>query len=293
MSKNSKKIILVTGASRGVGKGIAEGIGSPGDVVICAARSLASGTQVHQFGFELSSSLEDTVKNINQDNINADAYVVDLNKTDEIEGLAKYVEKKYGRLDILVHSACQIHDDLVQPKPFWEKSVNLWSIVDVGLRSNYLLSHALAPLMIKNPESLIVQISSHGASCYMHGPIYGAQKAGVDKMAFDMAHDLKEFQVCSISLWSGIVKDEKTAKVSAQHGEHYAEFLKGAASQLFAGKVIKGIFEMDNKMKLSGKTLIAAEIGAELGITNEDGSKPKSDRDTLGGPQEFNKAVIY
>ena len=127
----------------------------------------------------------------------------------------------------------------------------------------------------------------------MHGPIYGAQKAGIDKMAFDMAYDLKPFNICSISLWSGIVKDEKTQKVSEQHGEQYAEFLKGAASQEYAGMIINPLFYDENLMSLSGKTLIAAEVGEKYGVKDVDSNKPKSDREVLGGPRDFSDAVVY
>ena len=165
--------------------------------------------------------------------------------------------------------------------------------MDVGLKSNYLLSHALTPLMIESKGKLIVQISSHGAMCYMHGPIYGAQKAGIDKMAFDMAYDLKPHNICSLSLWSGIVKDEKTQKVSEMHGEQYAEFLRGAASQEYAGLVINEIYDDPKLMNLSGKTLLAAEAGNQYGVEDIDGCTPKSDRETLGGPRDFAEAVIY
>ena len=226
MTNQNKRVILVTGASRGVGKGIAEGIARIGDIIICAARSQAKGLTVQQFGFEIQSSLDATVEKIEAKGANGISYSIDLNNPKEILELSEYIKKEFGQLDLLIHSACQIHDDLVQPKPYWEKSVDLWSVMDVGLKSNYLLSHALTPLMIESKGKLIVQISSHGAMCYMHGPIYGAQKAGIDKMAFDMAYDLKPHDICSLSLWSGIVKDEKTQKVSEMHGEQYAEFLK-------------------------------------------------------------------
>jgi len=165
--------------------------------------------------------------------------------------------------------------------------------MDVGMKSNYFLSHALTPLMIESKGKLILQISSHGAMCYMHGPIYGAQKAAIDKMAFDMAHDLKPFNVCSLSLWSGIVKDEKTQKVSEQHGEQYAEFLKGAASQEYAGMVINNIYKDPEIMSMTGKTLIAAEIGDHYGVKDINSNSPKSDRETLGGPREYSDTVIY
>jgi len=293
MTKENKRVILVTGASRGVGKGIAEGLAQPNDIIICAARSLKQGTTVQQFGFAINSSLEDTVKNINKTGAQGVPYSIDLNNSDEILNLAKFIADEYGQLDLLVHAACQIHDDLVTSKPYWEKSLDLWSVMDVGMKSNYFLSHALTPLMIESKGKLILQISSHGAMCYMHGPIYGAQKAAIDKMAFDMAHDLKPFNVCSLSLWSGIVKDEKTQKVSEQHGEQYAEFLKGAASQEYAGMVINNIYKDPEIMSMTGKTLIAAEIGDHYGVKDINSNSPKSDRETLGGPREYSDTVIY
>ena len=293
MTKENKRVILVTGASRGVGKGIAEGLAQPNDIIICAARSLKQGTTVQQFGFAINSSLEDTVKNINKTGAQGVPYSIDLNNSDEILNLAKFIADEYGQLDLLVHAACQIHDDLVTSKPYWEKSLDLWSVMDVGMKSNYFLSHALTPLMIESKGKLILQISSHGAMCYMHGPIYGAQKAAIDKMAFDMAHDLKPFNVCSLSLWSGIVKDEKTQKVSEQHGEQYAEFLKGAASQEYAGMVINNLYKDPEIMSMTGKTLIAAEIGDHYGVKDINSNSPKSDRETLGGPREYSDTVIY
>ena len=258
MTNKNKRVILVTGASRGVGKGIAEGMARNGDTIICAARSQKKGSTVQQFGFEIQSSLDDTVDKIDAKGACGVSYPIDLNNPKEILDLSDFIKKEFGQLDLLIHSACQIHDDLVQPKPYWEKSVDLWSVMDVGLKSNYLLSHALTPLMIASKGKLIVQISSHGAMCYMHGPIYGAQKAGIDKMAFDMAYDLKPHDICSLSLWSGIVKDEKTQKVSEMHGEQYADFLKGAASQEYAGLVINELYDDPSLMNLSGKTLLAA-----------------------------------
>ena len=156
-----------------------------------------------------------------------------------------------------------------------------------------MLTHALAPILIKTSSALVINISSHGAVCYMHGPIYGAQKAGLDKMTHDMAHDFKEYDVCAISLWSGIVLDEKTELISANMDEAYAEFLKGAASQRFAGKVIRGFYETKDKMQKTGKTLIAAELANDLNIKDLDGNQPISDREQLGGPVDFSDSVIY
>ena len=127
MTNQNKRVILVTGASRGVGKGIAEGMARSGDIIICAARSKKKGSTVQQFGFEIQSSLDETIENIKAKGANGTAYSIDLNNQKEILELSDYIKKEFGQLDILVHSACQIHDDLVQPKPYWEKSCLLYT----------------------------------------------------------------------------------------------------------------------------------------------------------------------
>ena len=114
-----------------------------------------------------------------------------------------------GTLDLLVNNAAAVHDELVDPKPFWEKPLELADVLDVGLRSAYVASWHAAPLMVAAGRGLIAFTSSPGSVCYMHGPAYGAQKAGIDKLAADMAVDFAGTGVATVSIWMGILLTEK------------------------------------------------------------------------------------
>jgi NAD(P)-dependent dehydrogenase (short-subunit alcohol dehydrogenase family) len=180
----------------------------------------------------------------------------------------------------------------VMPGPFWKKSLDLCNILNVGLRSSYVSSYHAANIMSTQQSGLIVNTSSPGAACYMHGPAYGAQKAGSDKMIWDMAQDLKPFNVGCISIWMGVLKTERLDAVMAADPEKYAAFFQMAESPEFTGRVIDALFRDKNLLEKSGQVFIGAEIGRELGVVDIDGSQPHSHREALGGPLTYNPAVV-
>jgi NAD(P)-dependent dehydrogenase (short-subunit alcohol dehydrogenase family) len=163
---------------------------------------------------------------------------------------------------------------------------------DVGLRSSYVASHYAAPLLIRYPEAggLVVSTSSFGGGCYMHGPAYGAVKAGVDKMAHDMAVDLAPFNVAAVSIWMGLLRTERTAIALASG--RYGPLAATAESPEFTGRVIAALARHPDRMRWSGQVLIGAELGAELGVVDVGGTAPPSHRPQLGDPVTYNGAVV-
>jgi NAD(P)-dependent dehydrogenase (short-subunit alcohol dehydrogenase family) len=165
-------------------------------------------------------------------------------------------------------------------------------ILDVGLRSSYVASFYAAPLLIETGGGLIVFTSSFGSVCYMHGPAYGAQKAGIDKFAADMAVDLREHDVAAISIWMGPLKTERSANSTRERPEQYEEIMKNAETPEFTGRIIGALFESPERMALSGQTLIGAEIAARFGIKDAAGKEPPSYRARLGAPRIPHPAII-
>jgi NAD(P)-dependent dehydrogenase (short-subunit alcohol dehydrogenase family) len=219
----------------------------------------------------------------------------DHSSDEQVRALFDRVGREQGRLDILINNATTIPRELAKPGPFWEKSLDLVRVLDVGLRSHYVSSHCAAPLMIDTGGGLIVFTSSYGGRVYMHGPAYGAGKAGIDKMAMDMAVDLRDHDVAVVSLWLGFVRTERNEPLfrhpDAMKGP-YAKFLRNAESPDFIGRVIDALHRDEKRMERSGHVLIAAELAEELGVREADGRQPKSNRDTLGAPPEPSSVIV-
>jgi NAD(P)-dependent dehydrogenase (short-subunit alcohol dehydrogenase family) len=192
----------------------------------------------------------------------------------------------------LVNNAAAIHDDLTNPKPFWEKPLELADVLDVGLRSAYVASWHAAPLMVRQDRGLIAFTSSPGSVCYMHGPAYGAQKAGVDKMAADMAVDFRDTGVATVSIWMGILLTERFRGAFTGHPDALAATAKHAETPQFTGYLVDALYHDPDLAELSGHTVIGAELAQRYGITDEDGRQPPSHRDVMGAPREPSSVIV-
>lgn len=278
------KVALVTGATRGAGKGIALGLASQGMTVFVTGRSKSTPTATLK-GETLSGTLDDTVEAINNAGGQGIAITCDHADDDQTEQVFKQIASEAGRLDILVNNAAYIHDSLIDPGGFWEKPLDLVRILDVGLRSAYVASYYAAPLMIKNGSGLITFTSSFGSACYMHGPAYGAQKVGYDKLAADMGVDLENENIAAVSLWLGPQLTERTEVVLKHRGEQYDDFMAMAETPEFNGRIIYALASDPDLMQKSGQTLVTAELAMAYGLTDTEDRQPPSYRDQLGEPR--------
>ena len=280
----STSVALVTGATRGAGKGIAIGLASQGMTVYITGRSKSEATATLK-GEVLRGTLDDTVAAIDSAGGKGVGIVCDHADDAATRAVIEQIETEQGRLDILVNNAAAIHDNLIDPGGFWEKPLELVDILEVGLRSSYVASYYAAPIMIRHGSGLITFTSSFGSACYMHGPAYGAQKVGYDKLAADMAVDFEDTGVAAVSLWLGPLLTERTEVVLRHRGEQYDDFMAMAETPEFNGRVIHALANDPKLMEKSGQTLVTAELAIEYGLTDEGGKQPPSYRAMLGDPR--------
>jgi len=269
------QVAVVTGASRGAGRGIAIALGSHGCTVYVTGRSKKEGDA------SVSGTIYATADAVTQAGGKGIAVCCDHGDDAQVKALFEQVVREQGRIDILVNNACAIHDMLPAPGNFWEKPMEIGNMINVGVRSGFVASWLAAPVMVKQGKGLIVFTSAPGAVHYCFGPAYGAHKAGVDKMAADMAVDFKDagVDVAALSIWMGSLATERLLSLMAAAPEKFKHLEGTIETPEFTGHIIWALLNDPNLMALSGKTLIGAELGVKYGVTDQNGKYPPSVRE--------------
>jgi NAD(P)-dependent dehydrogenase (short-subunit alcohol dehydrogenase family) len=248
-------IALVTGASRGVGRGVAIALRQSGFTVYATGRSIET------------ADLPGTIHRIQCDHLK------------DLETAAAFarVSETASSLDILVNSAWGGYERMVEdgqftwPQPFWRQPAHRWtSMMDAGVRAAWIAGSHAARNMTAARRGLIVNIGVWAAQKYIGNLIYGVSKAATDKMTSDMAHELKDYGVAAVSLYPGLVRTEAVLQ-AAKDGWFD---LSNSESPEFIGRVIAALYGDPALMERSGKVLVAAKVALELGVRDIDGRQP-------------------
>jgi NAD(P)-dependent dehydrogenase (short-subunit alcohol dehydrogenase family) len=283
MGTNTDLIAVVTGASRGIGKGIALALGRRGATVYVVGRTKESGTQVSPAGAPVPGSIHETAEEVTRAGGHGIAVACDMANDTQIRALFEQVRRDSGHLNILVNNAAYLNEKMFV-RPFWEAPLELANIMDVGLRCHHVATYYAAPLLIARQRGLIVNISFYG-NAKVHDPAYYASKAGLDKLAAVYAEHFRPFGVAAISLWPGYVATERLLDmVETDSGTKQLKDRFGLESTEFSGRVIGALYDDPDLFSISGKTLLNAEIAERYGVKDLDGYSPRSLRAEYGGP---------
>lgn len=281
MGSLSNKVAVVTGASRGIGKGIALALAEQGATVYVTGRTVTPGS------YPLPGTVGETAVEVDRRGGQGIAVQVDHANDAQVAALFQRVKNEQGRLDILVNNAFSLPEDLTEPKSFWEKPLSNWEMVDVGVRSNFVAAWHAAQIMAPQKSGLIVATSGYVGVTYTYGVVFGTCKAAVDRMARDMAIELKPHNVASVSLWLGLTFTERAERNLSRNPAMKQQTVTDpnvGSSVEFPGRVIVALAKDADVLKRTGGTYIAAELAREYGVTDINGNMPPSLRAQRGSP---------
>jgi NAD(P)-dependent dehydrogenase (short-subunit alcohol dehydrogenase family) len=255
MQSLNGKVALVTGAGRGVGKGIALGLVEAGATVYITGRSAEDMRYLSGGGAGI---------------------VCDHRDDAQVESAFRRVVEEQGRLDVLANNVWGGYENMVEggeftwPRPFWQQPLWRWdAMFAAGVRAHYVASVFAARTMVERRNGLIVNISFWAAQRHVGNVPYGVSKAATDKLTADAAHELKEHNVAVVSLYPGLVRTEKVMEASA-----FLD-LSNSESPQFIGRAVAALAADPNVMEKSGRVCVAAALALEYGFTDIDGKQPR------------------
>ncbi|HET9731132.1 MAG TPA: SDR family NAD(P)-dependent oxidoreductase [Acidimicrobiales bacterium] len=267
----------MTGASRGIGKGIALELGAAGATVYVTGRSVRPG--------RLPGTVTATAEEIDSLGGHGVAVACDHDDDGQVVSLFERVAYEQGRLEILVNNVYDAPGSARWlGKPFWEVPGAGWDHhFRVGVRSHYVASVLAAPLLLKAPAGIIVNVSSPGAVGYTHNVAYGVAKAALDRMTADMAHDLADVPVSVVSVWPGIVNTELLQAVPPDGDGRRILRLPGegdydlsqAETPRFAGRAVVALASDPAVKDRTGRAFYVADLAVSYGFTDVDGRVPE------------------
>jgi dehydrogenase/reductase SDR family member 1 len=263
------RVAVVTGASRGIGKGCALELGAAGATVYVTARS------VREDDHPLPGTIGATADEVTAAGGTGVAVALDHRDDDAVEALFQRVLDEHGRLDVLVNNAFIVTNELTSGKPFWEVPVSNWDdMIDIGTRSAYVASVFAARAMVDASAGLIVNVSSSGAEEYAWQVAYGVGKCALDRITADTAHELTPHGVSVVSVWPGFVRTERIDLGVAAGLLPESLDLSTSESPRFVGRAVVALATDPDVARWTGRAVPARDLADEYGFTDVDGRLP-------------------
>jgi NAD(P)-dependent dehydrogenase (short-subunit alcohol dehydrogenase family) len=247
------RVALVTGGSRGVGKGIAQELGDLGLTVYVTGRT------------------------VDQALLGEGCIPIVCDHTDDGQVMAviERIVAEQGHIDVLANNVWGGYERMIEngeftwPAPFWRQPLWRWdAMFAAGVRAHFVASALAARHMVEQRRGLIVNVSFWAAQKHVGNVAYGVAKAATDKMTADMAHELREHGVAVLSLYPGLVRTEKVMEAAA-----YLD-LSNSESPRFIGRAVAALAADPQVMARSGTVVVAAACAREYGFCDIDGKEP-------------------
>lgn len=272
-SRLDGRVAVVTGASRGVGRGIAAALGSAGATVYVTGRSSRSAGSTEG----LPGTIEDTAEEVTRRGGIGIAVRCDHTSTEDNRALADRIRADHGELDLLVNNAWAGYErsgDVRFDAPYWDQPMWRYALCEGSLRAQYDITRVLTPLMLARP-ALIVGIGFSDGDIYLGQAAYDVFKSASDRMVKAFAADLRKHAVVAVALHPGFVRTERVEAAWSALGDGPASVVH---SPEYVGRAIVALATDPKVAERSGLVLAVGDLAAEYDFDDIDGRRPPAFR---------------
>lgn len=266
------RVAVVTGASRGAGRGIAVVLGEAGATVYVTGRSVRGGPTTQN----RPETIEETAEAVTARGGVGIPLRCDHTVDAEVEALFEHVKQEQGRIDLLVNNAWGGYEMPLDFSPFWKIPLRHWELMfTAGVRSHMVTSRFALPLMLPHRHGLIVNTTAKMADSYLGGLFYDVAKTAVNRMALGMAHDLRKYHIAVVALSPGWMRTEKVLEhfKTDEQNWHKVPDLRKTESTQYIGRTVVALATDPNVVQKSGHLLEVGDLARAYGFTDIDGRR--------------------
>jgi NAD(P)-dependent dehydrogenase (short-subunit alcohol dehydrogenase family) len=274
------KVALVTGATRGAGRGIAVALGEAGATVYCTGRS----THGRRSEYDRPETIEETAELVTAAGGTGIAVQTDHLEPDQVEALVQRMDAEQGRLDVLVNDIWGGEKLFQWSTPLWEHDLaNGLRLLRLQVETHLITSHFALPLLIRSPGGLVVEMTDgtreYNEAHYREPVFYDLAKSAVIRLAFAQSKELAEHGCAAVALTPGWLRSEMMLEVMGVTEENWREgrnphFAAISESPRFVGRAVAALAADPDVRRRSGRSFSSGGLAREYGFTDVDGSQP-------------------
>jgi NAD(P)-dependent dehydrogenase (short-subunit alcohol dehydrogenase family) len=278
MSHLKDTIALVTGASRGAGRGIALELGSAGATVYVTGRSVAGGPTTD----DVPGTIDETAREVTDRGGRGIAVRCDHTVDSEVEEVFARIRGEHGRLDVLVNNVWGGYENSeckpLPMVPFWEQSLHQWDgMFTAGLRAHLTASRLAVPLMLPQRRGLIISTTANLEPLpYLRNLFYDLSKNGISRLVRAMAQELREHGIAALAVAPGFMRTERVVEAFRRAGAADALDRPGGPGETptYIGRAVVALASDERVLEKSGQVLEVGTLAREYGFTDFNGAQP-------------------
>jgi NAD(P)-dependent dehydrogenase (short-subunit alcohol dehydrogenase family) len=271
-------VALVTGASRGAGRGIALELGAAGATVYVTGRSVGGEPTTD----DVPGTIDESARDVTERGGRGIAVRCDHTVDADVESLFGRIRDDHGRLDILVNNVWGGYENRecrpLPLVPFWEQPLQQWEgMFTAGVRAHLTASRLAVPLMLPRRRGLIVSTTANlEALPYLRNLFYDLAKNAIARLVWAMAQEVREHGIATLAVAPGFMRTERVVEAFRRAGAPDAINGPGGPKETTAylGRAIVALASDVRAIERSGQLVDVGTLAREYGFTDTDGTQP-------------------